>query len=203
MRPGFFGIVLVAAICAAGCGDEREPAGEQARENTARPLEGEVPYDSIEGGYSVVFPSGCARINLRTQEDPDSEDPEELVVVYAFCDREGHENEGCAVRTYLKLRDENGGPPTPDLVIERVKAGMTSFGVDIVTQRPVQRGSLAGVQVHCREPGETGEVWIEGLLHGDRAYVLTAWKASGNLFAAPEYIRFFDSFEVPAEPSAD
>lgn len=197
-------VCLTFCLLALGCGgkgDQAEDAGTTTatgEENVAVDFVGEVEYDSLEGRFHVIWPDGCPRIRVQSQDDPDADDPAKLAQAYIYCDRKDREAEGCGVSVHFKMRDEDGGPPTPDMVIQKVKDVMQSFGVEILQQRPVRRGEMEGVQVHCREPNGTGEVWVEGLLFGLRVYILNAWKADGGLFQAPEYIKFFESFR-PAD----
>ena len=44
--------------------------------------------------------------------------------------------------------------------------------------------------------GGTGQVWVEGLLQGEKIYILMAWKGSGDMFADMDFIRFFASFSA-------
>ena len=77
---------------------------------------------------------------------------------------------------------------------------MTKLQVDIVAQKPIRRGTLQGIQVHCKQVQGEGEVWIEGLLVGERIYILSAVRPWGDLFNDEEYIRFYESFEVTDAP---
>jgi hypothetical protein len=206
---GALASVLVCVLTGCGSDASRDRnAGQTAADTIAGTEEREVAlrsranedrkgeYVSPEGGFEVVWPDGCDRIRVRTQTDPNGSGPDDLLLAHIFCDRKGRTNEGCAVTVYFKERDEFGGPPMPQMVIDICKRVMTRFGVDISSQRPVQRGSLQGIQLHCEEPGESGDFWIEGLLYRERIFVLTAWKATGGLFTEPDFIRFFATFEL-------
>jgi len=161
--------------------------------NQIRTASTEVSFDSPEGQYHVVWPEGCSRLRTRTQTDKSRGEPGIPILTNTFCDRQDRYNEGCAVTTYHRPRAEDGGPPTPRTVIEICKKAMTKFGVTIVAQQPVRRGGIEGIQLHCREPGQTGEVWLEGLLTGEKIYILMAWRATGALFTDPEFMSFFAS----------
>jgi hypothetical protein len=160
---------------------------------------GEILYTSSLGGFEVVLPPGCEKVQVNTRDDPDSRDPNRFAMVYVYCDREGYPEEGCSVQVHFNLRDQFGGPPTPDVVMDWVKKVMSSFQVQMVAQRPIRRGPLEGIQVYCREANNPGEVWVEGLLFGEMVYVLAAWRAAGNLFELPEISRFFESFQLAGD----
>lgn len=156
----------------------------------------EVSFDSPEGQYHIVWPEGCSRLRTRTQTDKSRGEPGIPILTNTFCDRKDRYNEGCAVTTYYRPRADDGGPPTPRTVIEICKKAMTKFGVTIVAQQPIRRGGIEGIQLHCREQGQAGEVWLEGLLAGEKIYILMAWRATGGLFTDPEFMSFFASFTL-------
>ena len=188
---------LVAVILPlSGC--ERVRKGEQTTVQAGDRGE-EVLYTSAEGGFQVAFPAGCDSLVVQTRPLAADGDSEALARMMVYCDRAHRPEEGCSVEVLFNLRDPEGGPPTPELVIEAVKRVMRSFRVEITTQQPIRRGPLEGVQVHCTEPGLPGEVWVEGLLAGERVIVLTAWKARGDLFGAEEIRRFFASLSLIEE----
>lgn len=186
---GLIAVVGLILGCGGGGTEKGEETATHGVSSTADTLG--VSHQSVEGHFDVDWPEGCDKLRVRQKTD----EFDHVEVVYTYCDRPGHENEGCSVVSHFALRDDSGGPPTPQVVTGLVKTVMESFHVEIQTQHPVVRGGAQGVQVHCREPGSTGEVWIEGLLAGDRVYILTAWKGAGGLFDDPEYKRFFASFK--------
>jgi hypothetical protein len=193
---------VLALMLLAGCGGGGDEAGsaegrDEAGSVTSAVDEGGVSYTSRAGGYQVTWPEGCDQVRVRERTD----DAGAIDIIHAFCDRPGTENEGCAVTAYLALSDEAGGPPTPQTVTGLVRSVMETFQVEMISQRPIIRAGVQGVQVQCREPGGTGRVWVEGLLAGERAYVLSAWRGDGALFEHLEYERFFASFH-PVEESA-
>ena len=173
-----------------------EGSGEAAARNVLTDKIGEVAYTSEEGEFRVVWPDGCSRIRVRTQVDPASGDPSDLLTAHIFCDRKERKNEGCSVTAYFKKRGESGGPPDPPMVIDLCKSVMQNFGVDIVNQKPIRRGQMEGIQLQCQEPGDVGQVWVEGLLQGEKIYILMAWKGSGDMFADTDFNRFFASFSA-------
>jgi hypothetical protein len=173
-----------------------EGSGEAAAGNVLTDKRGEIAYTSEEGDFRVVWPDGCSRIRVRTQVDPAGGDPSDLLKAHIFCDRKERENEGCSVTVYFKKRSESGGPPDPPMVIGLCKSVMQNFGVDIVNQKPIRRGQTEGIQLQCQEPEDFGQVWVEGLLQGEKIYILMAWKGSGDMFADKDFIRFFGSFSA-------
>jgi len=174
-------------------------SGEQAdstQANVLTDITGTVSYNSPEGEFQVVWPDGCSTIRYQGQSDPNSDDPHDFLKIHVFCDRKDRPNEGCSVTVFYKERGEFGGPPGPPRVIDICKDVMQSFGVEILDQRALRRGEFEGIQLRCQEPGDTGQLMLEGLLLRERIYILAAWKATGQLFADPEIIRFFDSFSL-------
>lgn len=151
-------------------------------------------FESREGGFEALFPSGCPRIVTRIS--PADAPPDRREIVSCFCDRSGRRNEGVAVTVHFRLRDEHGGPPTPRQVVAEVEKLMGSMRLQLVAQAMVRRGDLEGVAVRCRESGGPGGVWIEGLLLADKGYILSAWRPDDSLFTDPEIAAFFQSFRV-------
>lgn len=194
----------IAAICgllaaASGCGKE-EPESSIPRTAVhlaTRPATGGAV--SKEGNFFASWPAGCDRLVTRTTES--STGMGRLVAV--TCDRRDRENEGAAVRIHIGLPGEGGGPPSPRTVIEMVRKEMANFRVNLMSQQPIRRGPLEGVQVLCQEPDGKGQVWIEGLLLGGDVYLLMAWKGAGGLFDDPEFVRFFASFDPTPEDAGD
>jgi hypothetical protein len=158
-----------------------------------------VPYRSTQGLFAVTWPSGCNRLRTRKPVDapPGAGFPGEVPTsLNVFCDRAGSQNEGCTVRGYYNHRAEDGGPPHPRMVTDRIEAAMVSYGVEVVRQNPISWGDLHGVDVYCREPDGPGEVWLRGVLAGPHYYLLAAWKQTGDLFDDPDYAAFFGSFRA-------
>ena len=182
-------------------GGEQPSAGvvTSATENVVTPGTAPVNYRSPQGMFAVTWPSGCNILHTRKPHDapPDGEFPGDAPTeLRVYCDRAGHKNEGCAVHGFYNETAEGGGPPHPRLVIDRIEAIMTTYGVDVTSQTPGSWGSLQGVDVRCGERDGNGELWVRGLLAGPHYYLLTAWSQSGGLFENPVYQTFFDSFRV-------
>jgi hypothetical protein len=208
--------VLATALFATGCGsgDTEPPArGEtgdrQVLETSA--ADGEnvvtagtapVKYRSPQGLFAVTWPAGCNRLRTRKPAGAPPDDafpgdrPTELGV---YCDRAGHQGEGCAVRGFYNESTAEGGPPHPRMVTARIESTMTAYGVELLAQTPGSWGALQGVDVRCGESEGPGELWIRGILAGPHYYLLIAWNQAGGLFADPDYQAFFASFSVVAE----
>ncbi len=206
--PGVMVLGLIALLLLMSCGDggsdtsskgasldEELAANGAGGDNILSSGTGEELYDSPEGNYRIAWPAGCSNLRIQTQSDT-TRVPADLILAKTYCDREGRRNEGCSVSVYFQPRDADGGPPTPAMVIEICKKAMNKFGVVIAAQQPIRKGAAEGIQLHCQEPSDIGQVWIEGLLAGERIYILMAWKSSGSLFADPEFERFFSSFTL-------
>jgi len=202
-------IPLICTLAVGGCGGdesgdesgdtptaETETAGRQedpeliSGENIAPEGRDPVPYRSRQGLFAVTWPSGCNRLRTRKPADApaDTAFPGKLPTsLNVFCDRTGKKNEGCTVRGYYNERAEDGGPPHPRMVTDRIEAAMVTYGVEVVSQNPISWGDLQGVDVRCREPDGPGEVWLRGVLAGPHYFLLAAWKQSGGLFEDEEY----------------
>jgi hypothetical protein len=144
-------------------------------------------------GFEVYWPSGCGR--LRTGE-PEIVDPDRQQEFQYACDRFDQQGRGCSVYVLQNGRDENGGPPSPTMVVKHVEAVLEHYGVRAQRQRPLDAAGIEGVEVQAVQPAGKGEVWVRGLLVGPSVYVLTAWNTEGELFDDPEAIDFFASFRL-------
>jgi hypothetical protein len=191
-------VLLLVTLAACERGDQRQKTESEATADTlsATVTPGEDEYYQKEGNFQIAWPSGCNRLRIRTLPRPTADDPDHLAYAHIFCNREGYSSEGCAVTVYFDQESDFGGPAGPPQVIELVKQLMEHFGVEAVRQQPVYRDDIAGILVHCREPNDTGRVWIEGFLLGSDAYLVSAWQGEGNLFSDPDYVQFFESFKV-------
>lgn len=213
LRLALTAVLGAAALGVAACGrDETEPAprhstdepsaleaGSPAGENVVAEGARPVKYRSPQGMFTVVWPPGCNRLRTRKPADAPPDDlfpgdrPTELSV---YCDRAGHQSEGCAVRGYYNETAAEGGPPHPRMVTARIESTMTTYRVDLIDQTAGSWGALQGVDVRCAERDGSGELWIRGLLAGPHYYLLIAWNQKGGLFDDPVYQAFFASFSV-------
>ncbi|PID81142.1 hypothetical protein CSB20_03920 [bacterium DOLZORAL124_64_63] len=171
--------------------------------NELSPSEKPVECVSEEGGYRVFFPPGCAKIVSKVpdldREPWDDDGPLSAMTYLSYCDRHGQKGDGCSIAAFWNLTDDQGGPPGPAQVVERVERMLKDMGVSMVRQRPVRRlledgGLIEGVDVLAVD-SSGGQAWLRGLLHDERIYLLAAWKADGELETDPSFIRFFQSFE--------
>jgi len=175
------------------------PAGETGgvitqSDNGLTPIKGGARFSSPEAGFSAVFPAGCPRITTRTfPGGPNAGSPE---IVQCFCDLTGRRGEGAMVATYLTLRDERGGPPNPRNVTKLIEDLTQKFQLRIVRQATVTRPDYEGVRLFCRDAGGQGEMWVQGMLAGDRAYIMTAWRPAGGGISDTEAAGFFESFQI-------
>jgi len=194
LRPGLFPLLLFVGCLLAGCGggDVTDDSGDAAADSTSYPPG--ILFASAEGGFRTLWPSGCERV--RTRVEHALPDTTRILSTHVFCDRAEREHEGFAVTTYFQLQGPDGGPATPQNVIEKVQESMARLGVKILRQRQIQKGELNGIELHCQEPESEGTVWFTGFLQGDTGYVVAAWKLTGSLFEDYETRRFFASFEL-------
>lgn len=144
-------------------------------------------------GFEVYWPSGCAR--LRTGE-PEVVDPTARQEFQYACDRFNEQGRGCSVYVLQNGQDENGGPPSPPMVVHHIEEVLKHYGVRAERQRPLEAKGIEGVEVQAVQPAGKGEVWVRGLLAGPNVYVLTAWNTAGGLFDDTEVQDFFASFRL-------
>lgn len=144
-------------------------------------------------GFEVFWPSGCGQ--LRSGE-PEIVDPDRRQEFQYACDRFDEQGRGCSIYVLQNGTDENGGPPSPPMVVEQVEAVLEHYGVRSQRQRPLEAPGIEGVEVQAVQPTGKGEVWVRGLLAGPNIYLLTAWNMDGGLFTDPETVDFFASFRL-------
>ncbi len=165
-----------------------------------------VSYVSEEGGFSVVFPTGCGKIVVKEPSDfPVDGEGNPLPVSYVtYCDRFQQKGEGCSVTAFFNVHGADGGPAGPPQVVERVQRMLGTMGLTVSRQKTLHRelpdGTvLEGVDVLANETAGVGESWVRGVLHNGDIFLLTAWKSDGSLATDPDYIAFFNSFEPGVE----
>lgn len=144
-------------------------------------------------GFEIYWPSGCGQ--LRAGE-PDVVDPDATQEFIYSCDRFKKLGTGCSVYVLQNGRTEDGGPPSPAMVVERVEDFLTRYEVRAERQRPLSAPGIEGVDVQAVEPAGRGEVWVRGLLAGTHVYILAAWNKEGGLFEDAEVRDFFASFRL-------
>jgi hypothetical protein len=222
MRAGAVTTALFALLAVSACGDggRNDTAAtrvEQARPGPARAarpageamatsqLDSTLAAQGIRlneagrlsthsaAGFEVYWPSGCGR--LRTGE-PEVVDPGATQEFQYACDRFDVKGRGCSVYVLQNGKDENGGPPSPTMVVGQVEKVLEHYGVRPQRQRPLESPGIEGVEVQAVEPAGKGEVWVRGLLAGPNVYLLTAWNTEGGLFEDPEALDFFASFRL-------
>jgi hypothetical protein len=163
-------------------------------DNGLKPATGEVPFTSREAGFSAIFPAGCPKISTRSSPGGMGSAPPEMVQCY--CDLAGRPDEGVMVSTYLALRDERGGPPNPRNVTTLIEEMTRKFQLRVGWQERVRRPDYEGVRIFCRETNGQGEMWIQGMLVGDRVFIMTAWCRGADGLSEAQATRFFESFRL-------
>ncbi len=199
MKARLLRLMLPAVLLLATTGSAPQigGAGENKPELITEPYE----YVSDKGEFKVTWPSGCGELTRREKEDDPDVDPFEEVFVYnVYCDQRGQHGVGCAVAAIFNLKGADGGPAGPAEVVKRLEEHMKLLGVNIEQQQPIRRAMpdgtvIEGLEIRAREPEGAGEAWMRGLLHDGDVYLLSAWNMSGGLFADPEFLTFFNSFE--------
>jgi hypothetical protein len=175
------------------------PAGNEAgpsvqSDNGLKPAIGAVPFTSREAGFSATFPAGCPKISTRSYPGGAGTAPPEIVQCY--CDLAGRPNEGVMVATYLALRDERGGPPNPRNVTTLIEELTRKFQLRVMRQGPVKHPDYEGVRAFCREANGQGEMWVQGMLVGDRVFIMTVWRRGADGLNEAQATRFFESFRL-------
>lgn len=175
------------------------PAGGQGgpavtSDNELQPASATIPFTSREAGFSAVFPAGCPRIRTRTYPRGSGTGTPEMV--QCFCDLVDRPNEGVMVVAYLALRDERGGPPNPRNVTTLIEELMSKFKLRAVRQGTTTRPDYEGVRVFCREINGQGEMWVQGMLAGDRVFIMTAWRPAADGLTDAQAASFFESFRL-------
>jgi predicted small lipoprotein YifL len=163
-------------------------------DNGLKPAMGAVPFTSREAGFSAIFPAGCPKISTRSYPGGAGIAPPEIVQCY--CDLAGRANEGVMVSTYLALRDERGGPPNPRNVTTLIEELARKFNLRVMRQGPVIHPDYEGVRAFCRETNGQGEMWVQGMLIGDRVFIMTAWRRGADGLNEAQATRFFESFRI-------
>ena len=144
-------------------------------------------------GFEIYWPSGCGKLRVG---EPDAVDPDATQEYLYTCDRFKQPGTGCSVYVLQNGRDENGGPPSPAMVVNNVESVLTHYAVRPERQRPLTAAGMEGVEVQAVEPAGRGEVWVRGLLAGTHMYILTAWNNEGGVFEDEEVKNFFASFRL-------
>lgn len=185
---------VAAAPVEHGAPDDSAGGPIATSDNGLRPSTDAAPFTSREAGFSAVFPAGCPRIRTRTYPGGPNAGPPDMV--QCFCDLNGAAGEGVMVATYLTLRGERGGPPNPRNVTTLIEELSRKFNLQVVRQATITRPDYEGVRVYCRETGGGRDLWVQGMLAGERVYIMTAWRADGRGLSDAEVAAFFGSFQI-------
>ncbi len=161
-----------------------------------------VSVSSDEGAFQAVFPVGCSKLNIRTNEPAFGQDVDPADIVYVTryaCDRFGEKGAGCSVSSILGMKAKDGRDVGMDKVVEEMGAVLKSFGAVVEHERTIakdlgQRGRIEGVEALARESAGAGQLWIRGLLYYGDIYVVVAWDQDGGVWENADYQAFFDSF---------
>lgn len=174
------------------------PAKTQSFNDLADPVT-PIRFTSNEGRFSVIFPSGCAKVRSRVRVGGGSKSLEAANLVFTNCDRANHPNEGCSVTVHLAGARGLESAAAAAKVLDRMRQVLEGYNVQPAAQTPLRRdfgehGVVEGLEIVARPEGGAGDICVRGLLHGENIYVLTAWKATGSLATDPEFAQFFESF---------
>ncbi len=204
MRDRLLVTVMMAALSLAGCGggetQDRPPeaSAEVASAEETMPINENVTLNNdgsvrthTEAGFSIYWPAGCGRLRESLSDGVTPHAAQEQIY---NCEPEP--GRGFSVRHYHRAQTEDGSAASPRFVVDLVEQQMKRYGVTTKRQRPLEGGTIQGVEVQGVHPAGAGEVWIRGLLIGAEVYVLTAWNDQGGLFDDVDVADFFHSFRV-------
>lgn len=199
-------LLAILAVLAAGgagatapvAGNGQAPVKTQSFENLPDAASS-IRFTSKEGRFSIIFPSGCAKVRSRVRVGGGSKSLEAANLVFTNCDRTNRRNEGCSVTVHLAGARDLAPAAATEKVLEYVRQVLAGYGVKPTAQTPLRRefgehGVVEGIEIVARPEGNVGDICVRGLLHDGDIYVLTAWKATGNMADDPEYAQFFQSF---------
>jgi len=199
-------LMLMAVSTAWAQDDQNKPRTwdemQKSTDNRLQPAEGPVKFASEEGAFTVIFPSGCAKVATRMQDDPltgGGPMGSRFSTVFVFCDRNEEKGEGASVTSLFFNRDIENNMATPDDVIEQLKYMLDQYGAKVVSQAPVRRQLdedhfIEGLELKAQSPDGKSQVWLRGLLDNGDIFILSAWKVQGGLWDDPDYATFFNSF---------
>jgi len=198
--------ILICVPVARAQDDQSQPRTwdevRESKNNHLQPVEGPVSFASEEGGFRVIFPSGCAKVATRMKEDPlggGGPMGARFTTVFVFCDRNEEKGEGASVTSLFYNRDIDDNLATPKDVIEQLEFMLEQYGAKVVSQAPVRRQLdedhfIEGLELKAQSPDGKSQVWLRGLLDNGDIFILSAWKVQGGLWDDPEYGTFFNSF---------
>ena len=195
-------VLMLAPLSPASAQDK--PAGPPQKFGDLPDSPDPVHYTSPEGEFTVTFPAGCGRLYTKMNGMPGDSVAVDVRLVFVNCERDRANHEGCQVNVRLGAARELKGQAATDMVLAEVRKLLDGYGVVPGRQRPVRadfgaHGVVEGIEILAHPQSGAGDVWIRGLLRGDDAYFLVAWKANGGLMEDPAYGEFFQSFKPWAE----
>jgi len=188
--------------CGGGSADDEPAAAEMAEvaetatEEASTPLPKRVSdpssRSSVEGRFRVWWPRECELLNTRTIESHTR--PGEYSMVTVTGSYKDQPERGFSATVWF---EHEGGAPTPELVTGRITNNARVHDLEIIRQTPMAWEGMEGVITFCREKGEGGRhTRIYGYIVGDRSVLLMGWAPGVEIFAEPDFRRFFDTFEL-------
>lgn len=154
-------------------------------------------YDCPEGQFGIIFPAGCSRIHSKS---PTVESGEKVPVVYVYCDRYNKQGEGYSVNAWMDLVGADGGNPGMAELEVKVKEALSKLGLVVVKQLPLSHEFPSGIKMEgmdllTRSQDSVGQAWLRGWIVGDRVYLISAWRSSGDLLGQAGLKEYFNSFQ--------
>ncbi len=203
--PVLFMALVPVLFLGAGPGLAQEPPNPFTGEgdNPVTPKEEAHTSYSIDGNFRVTWPSGCSRLKTRTPSEEPSGD-EVFTVEYpvaVHCTRSGKEGAGCMVAVIFNGQTADGEQAGPDEVVARMEKKLQEYGAKLMQQKPFQLTFDNGVKAEGLDAlgaqvSGAGEVWVRGFLVANDIYILSAWDLQGGVARNPDYITFFNSFQL-------
>ncbi len=142
---------------------------------------------SDAGGFSAVWPSGCAKLLTRVRQTEAGEPG----VVDVTCRRFGDADRGCKVTVLKDFTPDR--PPTPQIVVRNIEKLIRDLGLVVDHQSQITRHGHQGVAVFCHEKGGRRTLWVEGYVIGMQAVLVEAWDVDQRLLEDEQIKAFFDS----------
>lgn len=190
----------ILALFLTACGDDQQQQADRptptrtVADTTAAPatppeVPGQVRHYP-EGGFSIYWPAGCDRITI--SESARETRRAEREVIFSCVGPEV----SYSVRKLEMAHDIQGNPAHPRLVVSLIEEQLNVKTMRTVRQRPLEQGSIQGVDVHAEGRDTRQRAWFRGLLVGPDVYLFMVIGEAPDLFERAETQDFLNSFQL-------
>jgi len=191
-------MMVLLAACGGGGDDERARAARAPDDTVATtmadaPDAPEVPgqvRNHPEGGFSIYWPEGCDRITI--SESARRTRRAEREVIFSCVGPEV----SYSVRKLEMANDAHGNPAHPRLVVSLIEEQLNLKNMRTVRQRPLDSGTIQGVDVHAEGQDTRQRAWFRGLLVGHDVFLFMVIGEAPDLFEHVEVRDFLNSFQL-------